>query len=247
MRRWATLMFVMLPTLIAASAPSAPLRPPRQVSAAQEPIWVRLAPDQITRLAFPDPLTEQDFAVPPGVAVLKADPSDSRQLIIVAKAPAGETHLIVNTTRRAYVVAIRRADRAADSVVTVTPPPAPRPPSHPEPSPEAAMRRFWRAQWQGASASPDIRFEAVDGLLSTLEGQRTEYVAYQQGLGFYGWTLQVTNTSAEPQAVAIEALQDASGRLLSVMVQRARWPSDLGRLEPGESLRLHLAYMEEPP
>jgi len=247
MRRWPTLMAVILLISIAASAQSEPLRPPRQVSAAQQPIWVRLAPDQITRVAFPDPLTEQDFAVSPSVAVLKADPSDSRQLIIVAKAPKGETHLIVNTTRRAYVVALRRADRAADSVVTVTPPPKPPAPAHPEPAAEAAMRRFWRAQWWGRGAPPHIRYEPVEGVLSKDEEQQTEYVAYQHGLGFYGWTLQVTNTSAAPQVVDIEAMQDASGRLLSVLVQRGRWPSDLGRLEPGESLRLHLAYMEEPP
>ena len=208
---------------VAVSAWSAPLYPPREVSGASQPIWVRLLPDQITRLVLPDPLTEQDFAVPPSVATFKTNPSDPKQLIVVAKAPKGDTHMTVHTTRQTYVVVLRRADQRADSVITVTPPPDPPPPTHPKPSAEAAMRQFWQVQWWGRSDPPHIRYEPVEGFLVKSEGQQTEYVAYQCGLGFYGWTLKVTNTGTTAQVVDIEAMQDVSGRLLSILVQRTSW------------------------
>jgi hypothetical protein len=109
------------------------------------------------------------------------------------------------------------------------------------------MRQFWWVQWWGRGAPPHIRYEPVEGVLATGEGQQTEYVAYQHGLGFYGWTLKVTNTGTTAQVVDIEAMQDASGRLLSILVQRTSRADDIGRLEPGQSLRLHLAYLEERP
>jgi hypothetical protein len=229
------------------SVQAAGLRDPRQVTYAGKRIWVRLAPGQITRLVLPEPLTQQRFALSPRAATLSTDPSDPRQLVIEALEPEAEAQLSVSTTRQVYVVVLRLATAAADSVVTVSHPPAPPPRRHPNLDPKAAMRTFWRSQWWGRSFSPDIRVEPVEGLLSRSEGQETRYVAYQRGLGFYGWTLRLTNTSKAVQVLDIESLRDASGRLLSVMPQGSISAYPIGHLAPGQSLRLHLTYEEGRP
>ena len=240
-------MLIALVGMCSSVVQAAGLRDPRQVTYDGKRLWVRLAPGQITRLVLPEPLTQQRFALSPSAATLSTDPSDPRQLVIEALEPEAEAQLSVSTTRQVYVVVLRRASAAADSVVTVSHPPAPPPKRHPGLDPKAAMRTFWRSQWWGRSFSPDIRVEPVDGLLAQSKGQETRYVAYQRGLGFYGWTLRLTNTSKAVQVLDIESLRDASGRLLSVMPQGSISAYPIGHLAPGQSLRLHLTYEEGRP
>ncbi len=241
MRTWLTMLSLLLTVSLANAAT---LRDPRKVVYDGKKIWVRIAADQITRLVLPAPLTLQSFAVSPSVATLSTETTDPRQLIIHAVNPQGQVHLTVNTTRQAYVVVLRRAEKSADSVVTVVHPPPPAPKRHAAPNPQVAMRQFWLSQWWGRSLSPAIRVKPVAGFVQHSETQETQYVAYQCGLGFYGWTLRITNKSERPQVVDIESLQDVSGRLLSVMPQRSDAAREMGRLAPGQSMLLHLAYME---
>lgn len=241
------LSIIMMCFLMTVASAEAALRVPREVVYRGEIIWVRIAPDQITRLILPSPLTLQPFALSPSVATLSTDPGDTRQLIIHALKPEGTAHVTVNTTRQAYVVAFRQAERAADSVVTVVHPAPSEPKTHPQIDPKAAMRKFWLSQWWGRSLSPSIRVKPVDGFLDQSEDRETQYIAYQSGLGFYGWTLRIRNTGDRPQMVNIEAMQDASGRLVSIIPQRRDSTRELGRLEPGQSMLIHLAYVEGGP
>ena len=215
----------------------------RTVQDTGQKIWVRIQADQFTTVLFPAPLTRQMFPVSSEIATFSTTPEHPRRLVIRGVKPTQTQHeFSVSTTQGSYLLVLRGAKKEADSGVTIKRAAPPVLPTHPEADSAEVVRQFWLSQWWNRSLEPGIRIQVVTGFAALQEGQETEYVAYQEGLGLYGWTLRVKNTSDTPQVVDIESITDVSGRLISVIPQSPSGSAGMGQLEPGESVLLHLAY-----